>query len=96
MYSSGVWIEHFENGGIAIGVTDYHVSEFGDKEWEWSAHFDKENKEKLISALKLEFKEESSLKEMVSKKFGENLSTTAFVEYLDKLKIKYNIQRMWW
>ena len=53
MYSSGVWIENRLEEGIVIGVTDYHVSEFGDSDWEWSCHLDKENGDKLLKELKL-------------------------------------------
>ncbi len=93
MYSGGVWTETLENGGIAIGVTDYHVSEFGDSDWEWSAEFDKKNIEILEKNLQKEFGNEMSIKEMVAEKFGRNLNTGEFVKYLDSLKIKYEIKR---
>ena len=93
MACSGVWIEHLENGGIKIGVTDYHVSEFGDSDWEWSVSFDKENMERLTISLKQEFKDELSLKEMVIQKFGNNLDTIDFASYLDNLNIKYIVER---
>ena len=93
MYSSGVWFEYLENGGVKIGVTDYDVSEFGDCEWEWSTTLDKESMERLITALKQEFKGELSLKDMIIQKFGRNLNTIDFVKYLDNLKIKYIVDR---
>ena len=95
MYSSGVWIENHGEKGIVIGVNDYHVSEFGDSDWEWSAHLDKENGDKLIEELRKEFNDEVSLKEMISIKFGNNLSTIDFVKYLDEHNIKYVIERSW-
>lgn len=93
MYSSGVWIEFRANDGIAIGVTDYCVSEFGDSEWEWSVEFDKENKEILEKNLRKELGNNLSIKEMVAEKFGRNLNTCEFINYLDNLKIKYEIRR---
>lgn len=93
MYSSGVWTEYVEGDGIRIGVTDYHVSEFGDSDWEWSVSLNKENKEILIKVLSSEFKEKLDLREMIAQKFGRNLDTIAFVKYLDNLKIKYKIER---
>ena len=93
MYSSGVWTEYVEGDGIRIGVTDYHVSEFGDSDWEWSVSLKKENKEMLIKVLSSEFKEKLDLREMIAQKFGRNLDTIAFVKYLDNLKIKYKIER---
>ena len=93
MYSSGVWIEVRANDGIAIGVTDYCVSEFGDSDWEWSAEFDKKNIEILEKNLRKELGKELSIKEMVAEKFGRNLNTVEFVKYLDSLKIKYEIRR---
>ena len=93
MYSSGVWIEHLENGGIKIGVTDYYVSEFGDSDWEWSVSLNKDNKELLIKALKCEFEKELSLKEMIVQKFGNNLNTIDFASYLDNLNIDYIVER---
>ena len=93
MACSGVWIEPHLDGSINIGVTDYHVSEFGDSDWEWSAHLDKENGDKLIKELRKEFNDEMSLKEMISIKFGNNLSTIDFVKYLDEHNIKYVIER---
>ena len=82
--------------GIVIGVTDYCVSEFGDSDWEWSAHLDKENGDKLIKELRKEFVVETSLKEMIIVKFGNNLSTIDFIKYLDEHNIKYVIERSWW
>ena len=96
MYSSGVWLEHHLDESISVGVTDYHVSEFGDSEWEWSATLDKKNKDKLIKVLQSEFKEKLTLKEMIKAKFTENLSTTEFVKYMDLHDIKYVINRTWW
>ena len=93
MYSSGVWTEYVEGDGIRIGVTDYHVSEFGDSDWEWSVSLNKENKERLIKVLSSEFKEKLDLREMIAQKFGRNLDTIAFVVYLDNLMIKYKIER---
>ena len=93
MYSSGVWTEYVEGDGIKIGVTDYHVSEFGDSDWEWSVSLNKENKEILIKVLSSEFKEKLDLREMIAQKFGRNLDTIAFIKYLDNLMIKYDIER---
>ena len=93
MGCSGVWIEHLENCGIKIGVTDYHVSEFGDSDWEWSVSLNKENKEILVKSLRSEFNEKLDLREMIAQKFGRNLDTISFVWYLDNLKIKYKIER---
>ena len=93
MYSSGVWTETLSDGGIKIGVTDYHVSEFGDSDWEWSVSLNKENKERLIKVLNSEFKEKLDLREMIAQKYGRNLDTIAFVRYLDNLMIKYKIER---
>ena len=93
MYSSGVWVEPLENGGLRIGVTDYHVSEFGDSDWEWSAEFDRKNKEILERNLRKELGNDLSIKEMVALKFGRNLNTGEFIKYLDNLKIKYEIRR---
>ena len=95
MACSGVWIEHLENGGIAVGVTDYHVSEFGDSDWEWSAHFDKKNAELLNEALKKEFNSELSFKEMISIKFGRDLDTLGFTKYCNDLKLSFEIKRGW-
>ena len=95
MACSGVWIENHLEEGVVIGVTDYHVSEFGDSDWEWSAHLDKANGDKLIKELKKEFKGNITLKEMISIKFGSNLSTIDFVRYLDEHNIKYVIERSW-
>ena len=93
MYSSGVWVEPLENGGLRIGVTDYHVSEFGDSDWEWSVELNKENKEILEKNLRKELGNDLSIKEMVAEKFGRNLNTCEFINYLDNLKIKYEIRR---
>lgn len=93
MACSGVWLEHLENGSIKIGVTDYHVSEFGDSDWEWSALLDHENIIKLEALLKSELGNELTLKEMIIKKFDYNLNTVDFVKYLDKHGIQYIIDR---
>ena len=93
MACSGVWIEHLENGGIAVGVTDYHVSEFGGSDWEWSAHFDKDNAEILINSLKKEFANDLTLQEMISIKFGHNLDTIEFAKYCNNLKLNFEIRR---
>ena len=95
MACSGVWIEPLENGGLRIGVTDYHVSEFGDSDWEWSAEFDKKNIEILEKNLRKEFGNEMSIEEMVAEKFGRNLNTIEFTKYCDKLKIDYEIRRFY-
>ena len=93
MECSGVWTETLSNGGIKIGVTDYHVSEFGGSDWEWSVSLNKVNKEILVKSLRSEFKEKLDLREMITQKFGRNLDTIAFVRYLDNLQIKYKIER---
>ena len=93
MYSSGVWIEYLENGEVVVGVTDYYVEEFGDSEWEWSACFNKENAKLLENTLKKEFDEELTLKEMIVKKFGNNLSTIDFFKYCDVHNIKFILGR---
>ena len=95
MHCSGVWLIDNKEKGIVIGVNDYHVSAFGDSDWEWSAHLDKENGDKLIKELRKEFNEETPLKEMIIVKFGRNLSTIDFVKYLDEHNIKYVIEISW-
>ena len=96
MACSGVYIEHLKDDGVKIGVTDYHVSEFGDSDWEWSLYLDKSNKTILINKLKEEFKVDYSLKEMIVAKFTNTLDTIGFVKYLDEHNIKYIIERTWW
>ena len=95
MACSGVWVEPLENGGLRIGVTDYHVSEFGDSDWEWSAEFDKKNIEILERSLRKEFGNEMLVEEMVAEKFGRNLNTIEFIKYCDMLKIDYKIRRFY-
>ena len=93
MASSGPWTQENEKGGITIGVTDYGVEMFGGDDWEWSASFDKENTDILISNLRKDFDEEMPLREILIILFGDNFSTNDFVNYCDSLKLKYEIRR---
>lgn len=93
MASSGPWTEENGKGGITIGVTDYGVEAFGGDDWEWSASFDKENSEVLISNLRKDFDEDMPLREILAILFGEHFSTSDFTNYCDSLNLKYEIRR---
>ena len=94
MACSGVWIEDQKEKGIIVGVTDYHVSEFGDSDWEWRCYLSKENKDKLTKPLQSELGNNLSLKEMIIIRFGECLSTIDFVKYLDDHHIDHIVERL--
>ena len=92
-FSSGVWIEENDDGGLTIGVTDYDVGAFGGDDWEWSATFDKDNSRILVDNLKKEYGDKMTLKEMLKDKFGEIFSTTDFAYYCNSLNLKYEVRR---
>ena len=87
--------KELSNGDIEISYEDYNVEAFGGADYEAIYTLTSENAEKLNNVLLEEdggSKENVSLKELIIKKFGQNLEKESFAKYCDCHNIKYDLQ----
>ena len=84
-----------EDGVIEISYEDYNVEAFGGADYEAIYRLTSDNAEKLKDALEKENPEskgKNTLKELILKKFGENLEKASFANYCKTNNIKYDLK----
>ena len=84
--TSGFWVSK-KNGEISIGYEDYGVSQFGGGGFEKTYYLNKANSEKLVRALRKEYK--GSLEEMLETAFGRGFHDAAFWDFCKRNGIEY-------